>query len=129
MSLKMSDPAIELCKVRQYFRTSLHVKKCFYTFKNSTGEWLCNLCLCKDIFVIFNIYMYLDNLINDVLYQLLYCIYLGNLFLIKFVKCVVLLHPNKEHFLIYTGSRPRHCSFLFKIEILTLYYILSPPFF
>ena len=68
--------------------------------------------------------MYLDNLINAVLYQLLYYIYLENVFLIEFLKCVVLLHPDKEHFLIYTESRPNH--FLFQIEILTFYYLSFP---
>ena len=42
--------------------------------------------------------MYLDNLINAVLYQLLYYIYLENLCLIEFFKCFVLLLHGKEHF-------------------------------
>ena len=32
-------------------------------FKSSTDVLLCNLCLCKHIFVISNIYMYLDSLV------------------------------------------------------------------
>jgi hypothetical protein len=51
-------------------------------------------------------------------------IYLENVFLVEFLKCVVILHPDKEHFLIYTESRPNH--FLFQIEILTFYYLSFP---
>ena len=75
--------------------------------------------------------MYLDNLINAVLWMFMYqfnyfinysttfieeiCVW-SNMAIEEFFKCFVLLHPGKELFFIYIGSKPRHCSLLKKTK-------------